>query len=136
MTQLRKDQRLPAKHGNGMVNANLGAPAAGCAAGLIHHRDQDADRLAALKARLEEQVGVRRLNITVNEDGRRGRAGLSQAERQADGDGSLAGPALAAGNNDAHRSGAVPALSRRTDLLQSAGLEIFDRLCRTAAIAE
>ena len=71
MAELWEDECLFTQHRNGMILAEFGALAAVCTVGLLHLGDQNADLLALLEDRLEEQVGIRGFDVTVQKKRRR-----------------------------------------------------------------
>jgi hypothetical protein len=65
MAKLGKNEGLLPQHCNGVVLANLGALTTMCTACFVHFWDQDTNFLVLFKDRLEEQMSIGRLDITV-----------------------------------------------------------------------
>jgi hypothetical protein len=67
MAHFWEDKGLPTKHDNGVKLTDFGTPAASSTQFGIHGGDQHLDVGAVLQIGPDEEVGVRRLNITVQE---------------------------------------------------------------------
>ena len=66
VAQFREDQCLFANDGDGVKLANLGALPAMCASRLIHHRKEDADFLAGIECRIEEECGIGSFHVAIH----------------------------------------------------------------------
>jgi hypothetical protein len=102
MAELGEYQRFLAEHRDGVVLADLCALATVAAAGLVYLGNRDTDLLALVKSWFQEEVGVGRFYVTIQEKRRR-RPFHRQAERQAGCHSCFSGATLAAGNCNDHK---------------------------------
>jgi hypothetical protein len=65
VAKVRESEHMLGENGNDMVNTDLGTLTAVSALSLVYFRDRDADRFATGYNRLEKDVVVRLLDITV-----------------------------------------------------------------------
>ncbi|GAF27201.1 phospholipase C [Moorella thermoacetica Y72] len=100
VAHLRKDDYPAPGNGQGMKGTGLAAPATAIAPGIIYFRDRQGNRLFLLKDRLQEEMGIRLLDIAVQD---LDWYFLCQGQGQVDSDGGFTGASFTTGHCYMHQ---------------------------------